>query len=342
MTTPLADMTPVEIDTILADLDEKLGKSLLAVMRAKDILRRRAGDQQVTTGRHRHWKLTFSEALTLLDQKINALDEAGLKSPSGRLLVEARTNFRAAVDARAAIEAEIDPYEAEYGRRPWTRAFLALVNTKDGGHVHRSRNCSTCNNGIERTRFEWRVDYSALPEAEIVEAAGERACTVCYPSAPVEALGRPTRIFSKSEIERNAARQAREEKAAAKAAKAAAESITTPEGGPLYKGDSRRDKVEKLRTAEMAMAEALADIIWEKGRIGDPAWTYPNGRTPESRTPESRERDAAREAAYFHRAIAHKTGESLGEVFGRINPKATAKYKRDKREADKTSKRLGL
>ncbi|HTW07063.1 MAG TPA: hypothetical protein VME46_06125, partial [Acidimicrobiales bacterium] len=71
------------------------------------------------------------------------------------------------------IAAELQPYEHEYRRRPWTRAFVV-----PGGHVHRSMDCSTCH---PTTRFAWLPDYSGADEAKIVEDACERACTVCYP-----------------------------------------------------------------------------------------------------------------------------------------------------------------
>jgi hypothetical protein len=89
--------------------------------------------------------------------------------------------------------------------------------------------CSTCN---RRTGYAWMVDYSGKDEAEIVEAAGERACTVCYPSAPVDVLARATRMFTPDEIAQQAAR---DERAAAKAvrdAKKIANAIT-PDGSEL-------------------------------------------------------------------------------------------------------------
>ena len=109
--------------------------------------------------------------------------------------------------ALAAIEAEAAPYEAEYARRPWTRAFLCTANN---GHVHKDRNCSTTR---IRTQFAWMIDYSGKNEAEIVEDAGCIACTVCFPSAPVEALARPTKMFASPEAKAKAEKQAAAEAA---------------------------------------------------------------------------------------------------------------------------------
>jgi hypothetical protein len=123
---------------------------------------------------------------------------------------------------------EMKPYQDEFFRRGgWTRAFLVV--TSGEGHVHRSQVCHTC---FVTTQFHWVTDFSGHDEAEIVEAAGERACTICYPTAPVEVLGRPTTIFSKDE---EAKRAAREEREAKRAAKTALEVIDPVTGKTLFK-----------------------------------------------------------------------------------------------------------
>ena len=85
-----------------------------------------------------------------------------------------------------------------------TRAFVV-----PDGHVHRSMGCSTC---YPTTEFGWVTELSGSTEAEIIEAAGSRACTVCYQNAPVDALA--GRIFHATEV---AAQAARDERAAKKA-----------------------------------------------------------------------------------------------------------------------------
>jgi hypothetical protein len=60
------------------------------------------------------------------------------------------------------------------------------------------------------------TDFSGHDEDQIVDAAGERACTVCYPSAPVAVLAKPTRMFTRDEVAAQAARAERATKAAAK------------------------------------------------------------------------------------------------------------------------------
>lgn len=109
------------------------------------------------------------------------------------------------------VFAEIEVLDAEWERRGrWSRAFLV---TNGNGHVHSSMHCSTCR---LTTRFHWVVDFSDHTEAEIVEAAGERACTTCYPSAPVGVKG--TQMFTPDEVTKQQAREERERKAAEKKA----------------------------------------------------------------------------------------------------------------------------
>lgn len=171
----LSALTPVEIDTILAEIWGRIAK---VESKIADV------EAQVRSAR----KMARYGGLT----RIPALEAK---------IVELAAQV-------AVIEDEAAPYEAEYARRPWTRAFLC---TASNGHVHKSRACSTTR---IRTQFMWLIDYAGKDEAQVVEDAGCNACTVCYPSAPVEALARPTRIFASPEAKAKA-----EKKAAAEAAK---------------------------------------------------------------------------------------------------------------------------
>jgi hypothetical protein len=158
-------------------------------------------------------------------------------------------DYQARVEAANAEIAQIReaaaPLEAEYvARGRWTRAYLV---DNSNGHVHNTTGCGTC---FPTTTFAWMTEYSGKDEAEIVEAAGERACTVCYPSAPVEALARPTRMFTKDEI----AAQERREALAAKKAQAAKDAVIDPATGKvLYKTE---------RGATNAVATELDSAIW--------------------------------------------------------------------------------
>lgn len=171
--------------------------------------------------------------------------------------------------ARKALDEVLEVEETfndEYRLARWNRAWLVL-NT--GGHVHSSRACGTC---FPTTVFGWLPQLSGADEAYIVDQAGEAACTVCYPSAPVASLNQPRKAFHQTEVE---AQQAREERARAKAereAKKVAKAITTPAGNPLevfhwtvperherlrdgsIKVTPARDRFQTLETAHAAKA----------------------------------------------------------------------------------------
>ena len=77
------------------------------------------------------------------------------------------------------LKAEVAPFHAEYRRRPWLRYFLVR---QANGHVHREMNCTTC---YYDTEYGWLTDLSDCDEAAMVKQYGEKACTVCFPNAPV-------------------------------------------------------------------------------------------------------------------------------------------------------------
>ncbi|MCL2736276.1 MAG: hypothetical protein FWD75_06555 [Propionibacteriaceae bacterium] len=139
---------------------------------------------------------------------------------------------RAARHAMNRLRAQAAPLEAEHDRRGgWTRAYL--VPGPDG-HIHASTTCSTCNRRGRPTMFKWLTEFSGMDEATVVEAAGERACTVCYPNAPVEVLTRPSTIAecreeARKKSSRAAAAQARRD---ARETERLAKAVTL-DGSPL-------------------------------------------------------------------------------------------------------------
>ncbi len=60
----------------------------------------------------------------------------------------------------------------------WKRYYLV---TSSIGHVHRERYCSTC---YPSTAYAWLTELSDCDEGAMVEAWGEKACTICFPNAP--------------------------------------------------------------------------------------------------------------------------------------------------------------
>lgn len=201
--------TPAEIDTLWAELSEKLSIASMHAQRQRKI-----AEDYADKGFDGHSDEHGAKALEYVEQ----MDKA-----------------------RAAIA----PLVAEWKRRGgWARAFL-VCNTN--GHVHKDRNCSSC---FPQTRYAWMTEFSGLDEAEIVDAAGERACTVCYPSAPVEVLSKPTRMFTPDEKKAQAARAEREAK---RAAKEAAKVVDPATGKVLFNTE---------RAAFNAMLQANGDLLW--------------------------------------------------------------------------------
>lgn len=197
---------------------------------------------------------------------------------------------------------DIAPYEAEFeARGRWNRFFL--VTSSNGGHVHKSMSCSTC---TYKTRFIWLTDESGSSEEELVGKAGDGACTVCFPSAPVADPKHPRpNPFEDPEVK--AAREQRAAEKAARDAAKAAKGLTTPLGEPLV-GKWGAYKTE--RAAEIDAVQYLVDAAW-----------YDSEYVEEGTLDIS---------ARVLVAIAFKRGVPVEEVHAEWVKKATAKAKRDR------------
>lgn len=173
--------------------------------------------------------------------------------------------------------AEVAPREAEFNRRGgWNRFFL--VTSSNGGHVHNSMSCSTCN---PRTQFIWLHEESGKNEAQIVEKAGDGACTVCFPSAPVadKANPRPNPYedpdVTARRAERDAAKRARDEKARAVG-------VFMPDGSPLAEApmrsyvDGHTGKERRGYSGQVIKTERTAETFAQ-----DIIDRYPTRKVPE-------------------------------------------------------------
>lgn len=212
------------------------------------------------------------------------------------------------------IESEADPYEAKYnaaGR--WSRAFLVL---NGNGHVHNSRACSTC---YPTTRFAWLPQYSGQNEELLVADAGEAACTVCFPSAPVDVLRQ------KSKVQTPEQRLAAAEKAAAKAerdAKKQATGIWNPDGTELKVQSSwsnYKETIKTERTAQIWATDALLDLENWKAKLNDPNWAKDDVQGRITKIEENSEKVIA--------ALAAKRGVSADVVRAELEAKAAKKRK---------------
>lgn len=313
----LATMTPVEIDTELYRLDGMAWTALARLAVAKHSIHEASGDRRNYDLRTWPWVKSYSRALA----DANRLAEHGRDDAW-----EALDALRDEQLAVSAVRKVMKVYEDEFDRRGgWTRAFLAQSYD---GHVHNGQECSTCHHGEERTRFTWMVAYSGKDEAEIIKAAGVRACTTCYPDAPTADLKRPTVMFTEDEIEAQAAREQRAADKAKRDADKTAKGITTPDGGPLRDKSSGRIATE--RTAVIEATDALSDR-YKNLRAAQIIEADP-GLAPFFLDEERRARNEAEERSYAMRliaAIAHKRGTTGEEVLAELEPKAYAKAKRD-------------
>lgn len=187
-----------------------------------------------------HGRAQAQGALDRLTAQCERLIDLGLEDS----VPELRPQIQQARQTIADCEAAAEPLNAEFERRGgWTRAWLVL---NSGGHVHRTTACRTC---FATTRFAWLTQFSGHDETEIIDAAGETACTECYPGAPVDVRNRSSRIKTPEQLAREAEKA---ERAKAKAAKA----ITAPDGTPLRTEGYGRIDTEV--TARRSYADALS------------------------------------------------------------------------------------
>ncbi|QAY16149.1 hypothetical protein SEA_SONALI_37 [Arthrobacter phage Sonali] len=142
-----------------------------------------------------------------------------------------------AEEALEAAQAKAAPLEAIANAGDWSR-FVLVPN----GHLHRGFGCSTLR---WTTQTGLMPEFSGADEAEVVELAGEVACTVCFPSAPVN---RPS-MLPVHVKEREEAAKAKAEKEATKT-KADAEKVTV--GRQVYK---------TLRAAENAISWEMENVV---------------------------------------------------------------------------------
>jgi hypothetical protein len=221
---------------------------------------------------------------------------------------EAQVEIDALTEKMRTVDEELDEIAAEFNRRGgWSRVWLV-----PGGHAHRSKGCHSLYAETELVlcpRDIRKRDLSGATEKEIVEAAGDRACTHCYPSAPVEP--RPSTIILDSEDEKAKARAEREVKRQEAAAKKAAKAITHPDGTRI-----KHDiwYVETEAEAQRIYVQTHADAAWNAYGIG-----------------AARHAEKQAEVECLLIAIAHKHGETVEQARERLAPKIAAKAKRDKR-----------
>lgn len=287
----LSSHTPVDIDTTLAEIYEQRAQILAPLgWREDDANRKRVAAEKAEAEEERY---------------------EGQREYLNRVAEEAEAKVAELWEAADAKTLEARPYEAEFkARGGWTRAFLT---TSANGHVHSSMHCSTCNRDGNITRFAWMTDYSGADEAAIVEDAGERACTTCYPSAPVDVLNRPTKMFTPDEKRKQEERVAREA-AKVERDRKRIENGLTPDGSELVvytEPAGQRSWPERFKTERAAVTWVTDHLGWARARDHSP------------------ERQASQAAAIrtIAEAIAVKHGRPVEYVLGELQVKADLKMK---------------
>ncbi len=308
--------TPVDIDSELARLH---GEHNRHMARYNSSIKFVAGEVARRLGRGFSGKATRSEVETWVNKSAAASEAGEPVHPNDTgLLREYDRAMRNLADAQQVAD-DMTPLTDEFTRRGgWTRAFLV---TNAGGHVHKDMDCHTCfapgwdNSGNYRTgtEFYWVTDLSDHTEDEIVEKAGVRACTACYPSAPVDVLTRPTQIFSDDE---RAAELARAERAAAKAERDAKKvaNAATPDGSELVVHTSRSRYPERFKTERSATMWAVDTMVDHRYGVF-----------------RDRDMDPTEVAAIdtVVGSLAAKHGKTPDEVRAEFEKKMVAKAKRD-------------
>lgn len=316
---PYADLTPVEVDTelarVYAEHGREMGRYVLEMQHVRESTAR-------ALGRGYRGGANREEVETRIND-LRARHQA-YKDGTGKILgyneessLRAYDRAQSHLENARALEDQMRGYDDEFeARGGWTRAFL-VSNTN--GHVHSSMRCSTCftpgwdnsGNYREGTRYHWVTDLSGATEDEVVEAAGERACTVCYPSAPVETLNKPTTLFTPEEVE---AQKARDERAQAKIEREAKRIAAglTEDGSPLevptrWRGESF--KTERAATIWAVDELYSANSYWAE-RGFDP-----------------QDREGVRVVVA---AIAKKHDRTEADVLDELLDKARKKAKREK------------
>ena len=284
-TNPLAKLTPVDVDEVLAKLYYQRFRLMAEVSNTdatikyvnKQIAR---GVRAVNTSYTEHFKARVD---TLLEKKTELTEEIN------------------------GIFLEEDIYESEFSRRGgWTRAFLVA---NGNGHVHKTRSCTTCR---PTTGFTWVTSYSGKNQDDVIQDAGESACTVCYPDAPVDTKNRPSKIFDPEVHEAQLAKaKIKEEKDRQVAIKA----IANPDGTPLKELGRWGDTVRTLRSAEIFAVDKQVVLL----AIADDRWP---GR-------EELKKEYQTNYDNFLKAIAHKKGTTIEEQHKILKAKALKKYNKE-------------
>ncbi len=253
----------VETDTELAALYGELAKLMPKLVWAEELVHESA-NHDFSKGRHgsRVYEQSVDHAINMSKDDFGAWLADHYKDVNGgrlefddenlnynwRELQESINKYRVASDAVRDVEDQIERLESVWESHGWSRFFWCKAN---GGHIHSSMNCSTCNRGRADTEFGWLPNISGASELEAVEEYGGHLCTVCFRSAPVEWTdGTPGRKLTDDQQAKQDKADERDRKRQEKLEKA-----ILPDGSPL------RLNVGSSPSTLVAAQRALADVL---------------------------------------------------------------------------------
>lgn len=115
-----------------------------------------------------------------------SLDPEGYDLYSGAFTTHAK-RLAEIREREAEVAREYEAYDAlNAAYDGWARFFVV---TSSAGHIHSSMSCGTCR---VTTTYGWLPSLSGLTEADAVAECGPALCSVCFPSAPLDHLGKLT------------------------------------------------------------------------------------------------------------------------------------------------------
>lgn len=316
----LSQATPVEIDTIIADLAMQAWKQADRIDRALASLHHAVGDRQIS---RTAWRMSDDEVIRKVQNLLEHDDRPDFIKFHGSTQEKVTKSLKTIEEAqaeRARLFDEIRIHEDEYRRRPWSRFFM--LRRTVNAHIHSHSGCQGLHSS-DLSDLGWHPELSGKSEKEAVDELGPVMCSKCFPSAPVEWRRNPKDLVNnpntcpggdespaegtiersrnwagvryygdcprcgQNKLLKNNMRIPRHDKPKGKA-----NEITAPDGSPLKVGS---DTIRTVRTAEINYTDDAAYV--EACRKGYPA----TGRLDE----------AYAHAELILQALAAKNGTSV-------------------------------
>lgn len=319
---------PVEFDEHAATAAKELAKARSRRRVGFDALHRAVGDRKKTGG---NWAKSDEQVLEAAREWVNLADGGAASAATGARIRGPLHDAQEAQEGLERAREQVDGLDEAFQiRGVWNRAFLV---SNASGHVHSSTGCSTCR---PTTQYAWLTDYSGANEDTIVRDAGHRACTTCYPTAPVgDANALPTKMYTPDEVAAQKAREKKEalakltpaEKRARKRAEKLAAAVSST-GEPLRfeedLGDAgvMREVFSTEKDAERAWQRGLGDTINLRSTAGETLPEFAEAR----RNSETRADWHARMRPKIAKTLAQKHGTTALDEKNHLDTQAKAYF----------------